>query len=39
VLEKNESIKWFLVGSGVLLIGWLIGRLTANGRKKKSTLL
>ncbi len=39
VLEKNESIKWFLVGSGVLLLGWLIGRLTANGRKKKSSLL
>lgn len=39
VLQKNESIKWFLVGSGVLFIGWLIGRLSGNGRKKKSSLL
>ena len=39
VLQKNESIKWFVVGSTVLLIGGLIGRLTGNGRKKKSSLL
>jgi len=39
VLEKNESIKWFLAGSIVLLFGWLVGRLTANGRKKKPSLL
>ncbi|MBV5318653.1 MAG: TIGR04211 family SH3 domain-containing protein [Desulfobulbaceae bacterium] len=39
VLEKNESIKWFLAGSLVLLFGWLVGRFTANGRKKKPSLL
>jgi SH3 domain protein len=39
VLKKNESIKWFITGSSVLLIGWLIGRLTSNSRKKKPSLL
>jgi SH3 domain protein len=39
VMKKNESIKWFLAGSSVLLIGWLIGRLTATSRKKRSSLL
>lgn len=40
VLKKNETIKWFLAGGGVLLLGWLIGRLSAaSGRKKKSSLL
>lgn len=39
VLKKNESIKWFVTGSSVLLIGWLIGRLTSNSRKKKPSLL
>lgn len=38
VLKKNESIKWFLVGSGVLMFGWLLGRL-GNGRRKKKTSL
>ncbi len=39
VLKKNESIKWFLVGSGVLLFGWLLGKLGNGGRKKKPSLL
>lgn len=39
VLKKNESIKWFLAGTVVLLFGWLIGRFTANGRKKRPSLL
>lgn len=39
VLKKNESIKWFLVGSGVLVFGWLLGKLGHGGRKKKSSLL
>ncbi len=39
VLRKNESIKWFLVGSSVLLVGWLIGRLTSSTRKKKPSLI
>ncbi len=39
VLKKNESIKWFLVGSGVLLFGWLLGKLGNGNRKKKPTLL
>lgn len=39
VLQKNQSIKWFFTGSIVLLLGWLIGRLTGNGRKKRPSLL
>ena len=39
VLQKNESIKWFLVGSTVLLLGGLIGRLTGSSRKKRSSLI
>jgi len=39
VLKKNESIKWFLVGSSVLVLGWLIGRLTSSTRKKRPSLL
>ena len=39
VLRKNESIKWFLAGTGVLLAGWLLGRLGNSSRKKKSSLL
>jgi SH3 domain protein len=39
VLRKNESIKWFFVGSSVLLLGWLLGRLTSSSRKKKPSLI
>ena len=39
VLRKNQSIKWFFVGSVVVLLGWLIGRLSGNGRKKKASLI
>ncbi|MDX9834600.1 MAG: TIGR04211 family SH3 domain-containing protein [Desulfobulbus sp.] len=39
VLRKNESIKWFLAGTGVLLTGWLLGRLGGGNRKKKTSLL
>jgi SH3 domain protein len=34
---KNESsIKWFLAGAGVLLLGLLLGVLLARGRRKQS---
>lgn len=39
VLKKNETVKWFLAGSGVLLIGWIIGKFTGRSRKKKPSLL
>lgn len=39
VLRKNQSIKWFFVGSIVILVGWLIGRLSSNGRKKRASLI
>ncbi|MBM9512094.1 TIGR04211 family SH3 domain-containing protein [Desulfogranum marinum] len=39
VLKKNESIKWFMAGSGVLLVGWLLGRISRKSRRKKPSLL
>jgi len=39
VLRKNQSIKWFFTGSLVLLLGWLVGRLSGNSRKKRPSLL
>lgn len=39
VLKKNESIKWFMAGSGVLLAGWLLGRISRKARRKKPSLL
>ncbi|WP_457573779.1 TIGR04211 family SH3 domain-containing protein [Desulfolithobacter sp.] len=38
-LRKNTSIKWFLAGSGVLFIGWLIGLGSGRSRKRRSSLL
>jgi SH3 domain protein len=38
VLKKNRSIMWFFIGAVVLVLGWLLGRLSANGRKKKPSL-
>ncbi len=32
-LEAGGTVKWFLAGAGVLLVGWLIG--LASGRKKR----
>jgi SH3 domain protein len=39
VLKKNQSIKWFFTGGIVLLLGWLIGRVTGSGRKKRASLI
>ncbi|PID72799.1 MAG: hypothetical protein CSB34_00365 [Desulfobulbus propionicus] len=39
VLEKNESIKWFMAGSGVILAGWLLGRISRSSKRKKPSLL
>ncbi len=38
-LRKNERIKWFLAGGGVLICGWLIGLITCRSRKRKTSLL
>ena len=37
-LKMNQSIMWFLAGSGALFLGWLIGRFFGNGRKKRTSL-
>lgn len=39
VLKKNQSIKWFFTGSLVLLLGWLIGRISCNGKKRRTPSL
>ena len=39
VLKKNESIKWFLAGTGVLLAGWILGRFSQRAKKRKPSLL
>jgi SH3 domain protein len=38
-LKRKTSITWFLVGGGVLLLGWIIGVFSGKSRKKRSSLL
>ncbi len=38
-LQKDERIKWFLAGGGVLVIGWIIGMISSRSRKRKPSLL
>jgi len=39
-LKKSSSLIWFLVGAGVLLVGWLIGLITGKrAKKRRSSLL
>ena len=38
-LKMNRDIMWVAVGCGIMLLGWLIGRFTgAGGRKKRNSL-
>lgn len=37
-LKQNKTIKWFLAGGGVLLLGILIGKIPGQSRRKKSLL-
>ncbi len=38
-LKKSSSLIWFLVGAGVLLLGWLIGLITGKRTKKRRSSL
>jgi SH3 domain protein len=38
-LRNDHTFKWFLAGGGVLLLGMLMGRITARSRKRKPSLL
>ena len=39
-LKKDQNIRWFMAGGGVLLLGWLIGfSLGKRGRRRSSSLL
>jgi SH3 domain protein len=38
-LKKDNTIKWFLAGGGVLLVGMLIGMMSSQSRRRKSSLL
>ena len=37
-LEKNQYIKWFLAGSGVLLLGFIVGASSKRARRRPSLL-
>lgn len=37
-LEMNQYIKWFLAGSGVLLVGFIIGFSAKRGRRRSSLM-
>ena len=37
-LEKDSTVKWFLAGGGVLLLGMLLGASSNKSRRKKSSL-
>ena len=37
-VELNQYIKWFLAGSGVLLVGFIVGFSTRRGRRRPSLL-
>lgn len=37
-LEMNQYIKWFLAGSGVLLVGFIIGFSARRGRRRSSLM-
>ena len=38
-LFKTGMIKWFLTGSGVLLLGWIIGQSVSSRKQRSSSLL
>ena len=38
-LKKDNAIKWFLSGGGVLLVGMLIGMGLSRSRKRKTSFL
>jgi SH3 domain protein len=38
-LEAGSSVKWFLAGAGVLLLGWIIGLATAKRKRRRPSLL
>ncbi len=38
-LFKTGMIKWFLTGSGVLLLGWIIGQSVSSKKQHSSSLL
>jgi SH3 domain protein len=37
-VEDTAKVIWFLAGSGVLFIGWMLGRISGRPRRRRSTL-
>jgi SH3 domain protein len=37
-LQRNTSLKWFLAGGLVLLVGWVLGLISTRSRRRKSSL-
>ena len=37
-LRHQDNMRWFLAGGGVLLIGWILGRINLKSRRRSSLL-
>ncbi len=37
-LKKTHQTKWFLAGAGTIILGWLIGLMSARSKKRRSSL-
>ncbi len=37
-VEDTAKVMWFLAGSGVLLVGWLLGRMSGKPRRRGNSL-
>ena len=37
-VEDTTKVSWFLAGSGVLLVGWLLGRLSGRPNRRRNSL-
>lgn len=37
-LKKSQKIRWYLAGSGTLILGWLAGSISIRSRKRRSSL-
>ncbi len=38
ILKRGNQTRWFLAGAGTLILGWLVGLISARSKKKRSSL-
>lgn len=36
-LQSSTKMRWFLYGAGVMVFGWILGRITGGGRRRQSS--